>query len=156
MPKRPIEPGDYQYGVKVVDIGDLRVARGQTRVPKSTCSHQHLVYDEAERRVYCEDCESDVDSFDAFLHLVSQYDKAWKAIERKNTAAAEALRSSLRSRAAKAMDDQWRKRTTAPACPHCGEGLLPEDITGQRLNTVSVEITRRKRARQKKQEGNHD
>ena len=33
MTDRPIEPMDYLHGVKVVDIGDLRVARGETRGP---------------------------------------------------------------------------------------------------------------------------
>lgn len=41
----PIEPQDYLYGTKVVQIEDLRVARGMTRRPVSSCRHRKLVYD---------------------------------------------------------------------------------------------------------------
>lgn len=150
MSKRPIEPRDYLHGVKVVDIGDVRVARGQTRVPKPTCQHASLTYDEAERRVYCEDCESDVDNFDAFLLIVRQHDQAWRSIRRAHQQAQEALSQTVRSRAAKIMDAEWRKRNTVPACPHCREGLLPEDVTGNTIPTVSRELTERRRQQKNK------
>lgn len=67
MSKRPIEPMDYLRGVKLVDIGEVRVARGQTRVPRQTCQHTNMAYDDSERRVYCRDCGNDVDAFDAFF-----------------------------------------------------------------------------------------
>ena len=39
-------------GVKVVDIGDVRIARGLTRREFSTCPHKHMVYDQNERRIW--------------------------------------------------------------------------------------------------------
>ncbi len=149
MSKRPIEPRDYLHGTKVVDIGDIRVSRGQTRVPRQTCSHRNLAYDEAERRVYCQDCENDVEAFDAFLILVHEYDSAWKAINRARTEIREAANHQLRSRAAKTMDDYWRSRKTAPNCPHCNEALLPEDVAGKRLSSSSLELSRQKRKKKK-------
>lgn len=145
MSKRPIEPQDFLYGVKVVDIGDIRVARGKTRVPKQACAHASLAYDDAERRIYCRDCESDVDAFDAFLQLVQQHDAAWKSLRRAQTEIKEAAQHQLRSRAAKTMDDYWRSRKTAPNCPHCNEALLPEDVAGKRLSSSSLELSRQKR-----------
>ena len=41
----PIVEQEYLSGLKVVDIGDLRVARGMSRRPVSTCHHRPLVYD---------------------------------------------------------------------------------------------------------------
>lgn len=84
-----IEPG-FLGGVKVVTIGDLRVARGLSRRPYSSCSHRALIYDQSERRIWCQDCEKDVDHFAAFIHLVEQYDGAPAQM------AARAMRGELR------------------------------------------------------------
>lgn len=146
MTKRPIEPMEFSAGVKVVSLADVRVARGQTRVPRQTCRHSNMVYDERERRIWCEDCESDVDVFDAYVRLIECHDSAWKKIERAWKEAKEACDFQLRSRAAKYMDKIWRGRRMVPNCPHCGEGLLPEDVL--RLKSASsAELTRRKRSR---------
>lgn len=51
MSNAPIEPHEYLYGVKVVQIEDLRVARGLTRRPVSSCRHRKMVYDDKERRI---------------------------------------------------------------------------------------------------------
>lgn len=72
----PIEPQDYIYGVKVVQIEDLRVARGLTRRPLSSCAHKKLVYDHNERRIWCSDYETEVEAFDAFEGLVSRLSAA--------------------------------------------------------------------------------
>lgn len=150
MSKRPIEPQAYMYGIKVVDIGDLRVARGKTRVPAKSCRHQRMVYDEAVRRVYCEDCEQDVEPFDAFVLLVQQHDSAWKKIQRASNEASEAAKFQLRSRAAKVIDQVWRSRNMVPNCPHCREALLPEDILEVGFSRTSAELARKKRERRQK------
>ncbi|WP_245006764.1 hypothetical protein ACK3BE_20030 [Pseudomonas mandelii] len=53
MSDAPIEPPDYLYGVNVVQIEDLRVAKGMSRRLASSCQHKKLVYDDKERRVWC-------------------------------------------------------------------------------------------------------
>jgi hypothetical protein len=141
----PIDPQNYGSGLTVVDIGDLRVARGQTRRPRSTCRHRNLAYDSQERRVYCHDCEQDVDPFDAFVGLCEGWDSAAKKLNRRAQALAESESFTLRRRAAKVMDEAWRKKNSVPGCPHCKEGLLPEDILASRLPWVSKRITEEKR-----------
>ena len=145
MTQRPIEPRDYISGVKVVDIGDIRVARGQTRVHAPACKHRNMVYDEAERRIYCRDCEQDVDAFDAFLLLIQRYDAAAKRINRLSREIDEAAKFHARSLAVKALDTEWRKRNSVPNCPHCNEALLPEDILSRALRTSSPDLVRKKR-----------
>lgn len=120
----PILPQDYLYGVKVVDIGDLRVARGMTRRPHSTCRHVQLIYDEKERRVWCEDCETDVEPFDAFVGLIQRFD----AFEKKAAELRSLENLTIVSRAAKALDKIYRGHAMAPCCPHCNRGILPEDV----------------------------
>lgn len=130
MSDAPIEPQEFLYGVKVVQIEDIRVARGLTRRPYSSCRHRKLVYDEKERRIWCSDCESEVESFDAFINLVEKYSSAVDRINRRSAELAQAEKFQIRSRAAKAMDEAWRSTKTAPLCPHCNNALLPDDVVG--------------------------
>ena len=124
----PIEAQEYLFGVTVVDIGDYRVSRGMTRRPYSGCSHHRLSYDNNERRIWCRDCECDVEPFDAFSFIVSAFDKAEKAIILGQAELKSAETHKIRSLAARAMDKAWRSRTMIPACPHCHQGIFPADV----------------------------
>ncbi len=127
VPKTPpVVPQEYLHGTTVVDIGDIRVARGMSRRPYSSCKHKHLVYDDRERRIWCQDCERDIEPFDAFKRLVEHNAAAWAKIERRMKEVEAAEAATLRSRAAKALDDVWRRRNMVPVCPTCTQGLLPE------------------------------
>ena len=142
----PIEPQDYLYGVKVVQIEDLRVARGMTRRPTSSCQHKKLVYDEKERRVWCSDCESEVEPFDAFVGIVGVFSGGMNSLKRRQRELAEAESFQMRSRAAKVMDEAWRSTKMAPLCPHCMTAILPEDVAGGVASTSkALVIAARKR-----------
>jgi hypothetical protein len=122
----PIIEQEYLSGLKVIDIGDIRVARGLARRPYSGCPHRRLVYDNHERRIWCKDCERDVEAFDAFVGLVEPYSRAISDLEHKREKIAEAEGFSVRSLAAKEIDKAWRHKNMIPSCPHCGNGLFPE------------------------------
>jgi hypothetical protein len=124
----PIEEPGFRGGVTVVDIGDIRVARGFTRRHHSSCPHRDLVYDASERRIWCKDCEKDIEAFDAFEQIVSRYNVALSSLERREVALMEAEKFQIRSLAAKQIDRAWRHRNTVPSCPHCHHGLFPEDF----------------------------
>jgi hypothetical protein len=124
----PIDEHKYLSGVTVVDIGDYRVSRGQTRREYTGCPHRRLTYDQAERRIWCRDCERDIESFDAFMKIVEGVSAAIKKIDAREKRVAEAEAFQARSLAAKALDKAWRKRRMVPACPHCRMGLFPEDF----------------------------
>ncbi|XAI95197.1 hypothetical protein [Leptolyngbya phage Lbo-JY16] len=146
MSDAPIEPQDYLYGVKVVDIGDIRVARGMTRRPHSNCAHRQQVYDDKERRIWCKDCETELEPFDAYMCLVGVMDGHIKNLKRREEQIRDAEKFSLRSRAAKRMDDYWRSHTMAPLCPHCDGAILPEDVVnGLGQKSKSIEIAARNR-----------
>lgn len=145
----PIEPRNYVCGVNVVNIEDLRIARGQAERPYTACKHRNLSYDQNERRVYCLDCESDVEAFDAFLMLVERWDAASRSQEQREQAIREAEEHSLVSRASKVMDDEWRKQKTVPLCPHCSTALMPEDVLDKGLRRASKQLTKRKRQQTK-------
>ncbi|MBF6615544.1 MAG: hypothetical protein ITG07_02340 [Candidimonas sp.] len=146
MSDAPIEPHEYLYGVKVVQIEDLRVARGLTRRPQSSCRHKKLVYDDKERRIWCSDCETEVEPFDAFTGLVQRMDAHLKKLQHREQAVKEAEAFALRSRAAKVMDEAWRSTKMAPLCPHCKSAILPDDVVGGVAKTSkSLVLAARKR-----------
>lgn len=146
MSHEPIEPKGFLYGVNVVDIGDLRVSRGMTRRPVSKCNHVNLVYDSTERRIWCSDCERDVDPFDAFEALVNRWNEALAGLEGRMRQVAEAESRTLRRRAAKVMDEAWSSRSMAPMCPHCAKAILAEDVVGGvAMVNVEMELRRRKK-----------
>ncbi|MGY2286843.1 hypothetical protein [Pseudomonas gingeri] len=130
MSDAPIEPQEYLYGVKVVQIEDLRVARGMTRRPASTCRHKKLVYDDKERRIWCSDCEAEVEAFDALIGIVEVFSAGMSSLKRRRSELDEAEKFQIRSRAAKVMDGAWRSTKMAPLRPHCNTAILPEDVAG--------------------------
>lgn len=134
MADNPIEPQNYPFGLNVVDIGDIRVTRGKTKRPQLICRHRNMNYDREERRIYCPDCETDVDPFDAFMALVENWDAVTKAHIKKSEALNSALKFQIRARATKVIDEVWRQRKVVPMCPACNQGLLPEDF----VNGVDV------------------
>lgn len=133
----PIVPQEYLSGPKVVDIGDLRVARGLSRRPVSSCKHHQLVYDDRERRIWCKDCETDIEAFDAFKQIVERFHYAATEAQRLLDQAAEAQKFALISIAGKTIDKLWRSKRHVPTCPHCDAGIWPEDV--KRMGQVSKE-----------------
>ncbi|MGB7387968.1 MAG: hypothetical protein WA929_10280 [Pseudomonas neustonica] len=145
-PKRPpIDPQEYLYGINVVDIGDLRIARGKTRREPAACNHLRLNFDDQERRIYCQDCEQEVDHFDAFITVVNNWRTMTRRLDERRKSIDEAEQFTLVSRAAKELDKAWRKRKQVPCCPSCNAGLLPEDFANGIKSTRSAEFERAKR-----------
>lgn len=143
----PIEEQSWIGGVCVVDIGDYRVARGLSRRPFSGCPHKRLTYDEKERRVWCQDCERDVEPFDALMLIVEGLDRENKRLDARRKRLDDAEQEGLRSLAAKEVDSVWRKRRYVPACPSCGEGLFPEDFKNGCMTQLGREYAEARRRR---------
>lgn len=78
----PISKIDFLHGVKVVDIGDLRIQRGRTMRLFEPCKHLHLTYCDNERRIFCEDCKKTISGFDGFKSLVEFFDGQMKLIRK--------------------------------------------------------------------------
>jgi hypothetical protein len=141
----PIEPGEYLHGVTVVDLGDIRVARGMARRNRSACDHRKLTYDQNERRIWCQDCESTVEAFDAFVVLVEMWAKAKANHERREREIRAAEENTLISRATKVMDKVWRSQKEVPCCPHCTKAILPDDVVSGVATTSKALVLARRR-----------
>ena len=137
----PIEEMNYLSGLTVVDIGDYRVSRGKTRRERSGCNHASVSYDPSERRIWCRDCERDVDPFDAFCLLAENYSSVVDSLDARMERVKEAEGFVLRSIAAKKVDQAWRSRNSVPACPHCHQGLFPEHFKNG-MTTLGIDYAR--------------
>ena len=145
MSDRPIEPQNYSVGVNVVDIGEVRVARGRARYSRRCCDHRRMVYDPNERRVWCSNCESTIEAFDAFTALVDMHHVAQNKYSRREEAVKEAEAASIDLIACKNLQKEFRKKSTVPCCPHCNGGLLAEDFNEPiAKKSRALELQRRK------------
>ena len=142
-------PGDFKFGINVVDIGDIRVERGLSYRSPMRCLHHNVVYDEQERRIWCKDCEKGIDAFDFLKKLVEQYNGVRKSMLRREEELREAESFQARMRATKVMDHEWRKRSTVPVCPHCRQGIFPEDVADG-IGSMSKEFAQRMREKHQK------
>lgn len=146
MKDTQIEPQNYINGVNVVDIGEARISRGESKRPYRACRHLNVTYDKDERRVYCHECESTVDAFDVLLGIVEFYSGMNEKIQRRVDQLKEAESFQARSRAVKVMDEVWRSQSRAPMCPHCSEAILPEDVASG-VNSTGKKMAQAKRKR---------
>jgi len=124
----PIQEQNFLYGIRVVDIGDYRVSRGLSRRASSSCPHHRMVYDKSERRIWCKDCETDVEPFDAFRFLAEHFSSQTDKLNRREQEIKAAENYRIISLAGKALDKAWRSKKMVPMCPSCKAGLFPEDF----------------------------
>ena len=136
----------YRYS-EVINLSGVRIEQGLARYSGPKCEHKALMFDTAERRVWCKDCQRTVENFDAFLVLVNQYQPMVQHARRLTQEAEEARNHSMVSRAAKVVDQEWRGRNMAPCCTQCGAGILPEDFANGAGSAVSREYEKARRAR---------
>ena len=139
MSDKPIEPMDYVGGVTVVDFGEYKVKRGRTKREFTMCPHLDMTYDPIERRVWCQDCEHEIEPFDAFEALVNTHSKAWSKIKREWEKVQFAVNKKLHLIAARKIEKDWRSRRWVPTCPHCDEAIFPQDKFGSKPKEREIE-----------------
>ena len=142
----PIDPIPLENNI--IQLGEYIFKEGRRRnrfKNGEDCPHKTITYCSESKRVWCVDCESTLDTFDCFERLLNQWDQNIHIINKRFEKVKAAEEHTLRSRAAKALDDIYRRRKMVPACPHCKRGLLADDwLTGHQY-TVSKELEIRRR-----------
>lgn len=84
------------------------------------------------------------------MTMANNFHQMVLAAEGDRRRAREALESHLVRRAAKAVDRTWSSKM-APACPHCGRGILAHDLLNCGSVSAEIEVARRKREHGEKQ-----
>lgn len=128
MESPPIDPHTQLRNRKVVHIAELKAQQGVTRRQEASCKHLNLVYDKRERRVWCSDCEHEIDAFDAFQVTCENMHKAVETLKSREARIKDAFKEKVRHSAAKSLEEAWSNEGVLPVCPHCREGLAPEDF----------------------------
>lgn len=128
------------------------------------CKHHHMTLDEHGGTVDCDDCGKNLSAFAVLCHFVREWGKIqeWKAechaYGQKMRDEALLTWRTYRSwrphlRAAQYIEKQWRGKM-APCCPHCGNGLLPEDFLDGSRGSRGKEHELQLRAEQKAKQAN--
>lgn len=144
----PLDPvtDSSRYLAEVIDLSGVRVRLGRTSYKIKKCEHKKLIYCQSERRIWCEDCDRTIDSFDGFMTLTNHFAGMLSQAKSLTAKAVEAMKSTARLRATKELDRIWG-RSMAPCCPNCKHGLLPEDFADGAAGTYSAEFVRASRAK---------
>jgi ribosomal protein S27E len=160
MPDKEIplihQPGSEPFGQPVIDLAEVRIRMGYSdHKVGAPCKHHALIYNTTERRIWCEDCERTIDSFDAFMTVVGNFHPMINAAKHALKRAKDAEAQTITLRAAKVFDKAWRGNQMAVSCPHCSTGLLPEDfMSGGSQVSAEIERARRLRSLSNKESGN--
>jgi len=134
----------------VIHIGEWQIHHKRDRYAPAPdqCNHRHIELDERGDIVRCTKCGAQVSAFWALRMLTEDYNDALVRLERKRQQLTEDIEKNLHLIAARKVESAWRNRTTVPACPRCGEGILPEDGFGSTL--ISRKFVLRRRASEQK------
>lgn len=129
----------------VIQIGDWQIQRKHAlRMSQAgECDHKHLELDGRGDIVRCSKCGIQVSAFWALEMLADEYNRRLAKLERDREALAKAKEAEVHLLAARKVDKIWRSRTMVPACPHCHQGILPEDGLGNSRMSREIELRRR-------------
>lgn len=147
-PPLEVLPDSGMYVGTVIDLDQVRIRLGRTPWKAKACEHGTMIYCPSERRIWCEECERTIDSFDAFYKLTGHLQKMLSEAAAKLARANEALRSAARLRATKTLDRLWAKKMV-PCCPHCRAGLLADDFADGAAASMSIELELARRNRER-------
>ena len=128
------------------NVLDFEIARRATRYGPAKaggCEHTRVVLDPHGGTVHCRDCEAQVSAYWALEQMAQRWEKAERQLAARNQKVEEMERKQLHLRAAKKIEQAWRGRVMAVACPHCKRGILPEDGLGNSCCSREIEEARR-------------
>lgn len=128
----------------VVNIDDLRITRQRdNKWKREACKHLHLTFDDNGEIIECDDCGKQIGGYWAVLMLAERYAEAWNKLQAGSEALARAKSEGVHLLAARKVERAWRSRSMVPCCPHCGQGIGPNEGFGETM--INAEMERRRR-----------
>jgi len=129
----------------VIQIGEWQVQRKNKYEyhTREECNHNHIELDSCGDIVRCMKCGVQISAFWALEMLSDQYNLALNKLQRDRNALTKAKESETHLLAARKVESVWRSRTMVPACPHCGNGIFPDDGLGNTRINREIELRRR-------------
>ena len=130
----------------IIQFRELRLQRASRGVKVPTCKHLQMTYT-MDGTITCRTCDVMIAPFRAFLMLVENFRDAQDQLK-NSRADYEMLRKEHRHlQATRELDRAWRSRSMVPICPHCDEGIFPDDGFGG--SQINKKIALAQRARRK-------
>lgn len=77
--------------------------------------------------------------------MVRSYNIGLEQLQRERQRLQDVDESTIRTRAGKIMDKLFKKRKSVPCCPHCNQGIFPEDV--QKMSLVDKAFAAARRAK---------
>lgn len=110
--------------IKRIDV--LRVERGLMK--GCHCHTMNLTLDQDTRLVFCDDCGAIVEPFDALYRMARSWERAADQIEALLKQRQELLNWKPHLVALREVERTYRGGSMIPYCPHCGRGILAEEL----------------------------
>jgi hypothetical protein len=128
----------------VVEIEEFRFTRASRYHAAAECAHRKTRLDPHGQIIVCQDCHQQVSAWWVVNAMLDAYTIAQGRLQAREKALEEAQAKSLVLLAAQRIERAWRRRDMLPTCPHCGEGIAPEDGLGSSI--IHREIAARRDA----------
>jgi hypothetical protein len=128
----------------VVDIGDFRINRQDSRFKIGQCKHRNLTLDENGHTVHCDDCNTHLSAYYVLHMIIGEYGRALDNLNHEKQHMAREKQKNLHFTVAKDLETIWRG-PMVPCCPHCGVGILMTDGIGSQRINKEFEIKRREK-----------
>ncbi|MTI83459.1 MAG: hypothetical protein FH756_06025 [Firmicutes bacterium] len=125
---------------KIIPISKLRIARD--KVKKCTCINRNYEVDTVNKEVLCTQCGAVVDPYDVLVDIAYSHERLNGEVENLLRQRKEILSWKPHLVALRKLESIYRGKML-PCCPHCGRGVLAEELLVEAIHK-EVELERRK------------
>lgn len=128
----------------VIKIGDFSILEKKRGWNSKECNHRTIAFDDNGQIVTCCDCGQQISAYWALKEFSSFWEKLTEQLKHKENKLKEEKAANLHRIAARKVDKEWQRKDMVPCCPHCGEGISPEDGLGNTTINKRIDAARRK------------
>jgi len=112
----------------VIPVGDFSVEKKRRgRLDADVCNHLHMQMSDDGHTVFCTDCKKQLSAYYVLEIMMDSLVEQRELADRLTKKATEERNAVCHLRAAKHFESLWREKDSLPCCPHCKEGITPED-----------------------------
>ena len=128
----------------VVQLGEYRFThKARSYFDRTQCQHKRTELDDNGNIVMCLDCGKQVDAYFVLRLLTEDWGRVQEQIWATQSRVNEEKAKHIHLIAARKVEQAWRDRRHVPTCPHCGEGISPNDGFGHGLISKQIDAARR-------------
>jgi predicted Rdx family selenoprotein len=130
----------------VIQLGEYKFKRkreGFVPAARAGCQHKNMTIEDWGDVITCDDCGKQLGAAWVLREVLADYSRELDKVNARAAQVQEQTSREIHLIAARKVEAAWRSKTMAPACPHCGRGILAGDGLGSSLVNRSMEVRRR-------------